>query len=76
MDFYGRELANRLPVPPLPIRIDHCSMDTFRPARWGWTALRGALDDPFLVGALRRTRYLLHLTHHHLARYGPLAGYP
>jgi glycosyltransferase involved in cell wall biosynthesis len=37
---------------------------------------QGALADLRVVRALRRSRSVLHLTNHHLARYGPLAGRP
>jgi glycosyltransferase involved in cell wall biosynthesis len=71
MDRYGQQLAASLPGPWLEVDLARTSAGRF--GRNGPTALLG---DLALVRRLRATPGLLHLTHHHTARYGPLLGRP
>ena len=71
MDRYGQQLAAALPGPHLEVDLSPATAGRF--GRQGPGALAG---DVALVRRLRRTPGLLHLTHHHTARYGPLLGRP
>ena len=65
MDRYGQQLAGVLRTGRLHVDLSALSADRFgRPP--AWSALRA---DAALVRRLRATTGLLHLTHHHLARY-------
>ena len=72
---YGRILARHLPVPHLELDAGGTSMETFDARPFGVTALLAPLRDAWLVRTLRSSGPgLLHLTHHHMARYGPRTG--
>lgn len=72
MDHYGRQLAAAVGLPRLDLDIARATADGFgrrtTPARLA--------ADLAVVRRLRRTPGLLHLTHHHTARYGPTLGRP
>jgi glycosyltransferase involved in cell wall biosynthesis len=77
MDVYGRELAARLRARTLRSDVGRRSAEVFGIAPVGRAAARAAAADARFVRALRGARGgLLHLTGHHLARYGPLARSP
>lgn len=72
MDEYGRQLAEAVGLPRLDLDVSRATADGFgRPT----TPARLAADLA-VVRRLRRTCGLLHLTHHHTARYGPALGRP
>jgi glycosyltransferase involved in cell wall biosynthesis len=71
---YSQALARLLPVRCLP--LDGCSGSFGHRALSRYSLARLA-HDVLAIGRLRRSgAALLHLTSHHLARYGPLAGTP
>ena len=72
MDEYGRQLAEAVGLPRLDLDVSRATADGFgRPT----TPARLAADLA-VVRRLRRAPGLLHLTHHHTARYGPALGRP
>jgi glycosyltransferase involved in cell wall biosynthesis len=76
MDCYGRELAARLPVPELRLHTEGASMETFGAPALSLVAARSVVKDRQLVRALRSAASMLHITHHHMARYAPASGRP
>ena len=76
MDRYGQRLAESLPVPRLHLDVAGSSMDIFGTPLLRPATVAGLWRDVALVRRLRRAGSLLHLTHHHLARYGPATGWP
>jgi len=72
MDWYGQQLARATGLPRLDLDIGRATADGFgRP-----TTPRRLLADARVVRRLRAAGGLLHLTHHHTARYGPALGRP
>lgn len=76
MDRYGQRLAAHLDLPSLELDIDTASAGLFNIPFLSAACMRGVARDLHIVHALRGLPTLPHLTHHHLARYGPLLGRP
>lgn len=76
MDRYGRLLARSLPVPALELDLGRTSAGAFDVALASSASFRGLATDAGLVRALRRLRAPVHLTNHHLGRYGPFLCAP
>ena len=80
MDSYGRQLAARLPVRHLELVKERTSSGDFGLPWLHRDALPQLLGDARTVRDLRRavrqSGGLVHLPHHHTARYGPLLGAP
>jgi glycosyltransferase involved in cell wall biosynthesis len=77
MDRYGRRLASLLPVRSVRLDVDgRASAGLFQVPLLGRAQRRALRHDAALVRRLRGESGLLHLAHHHLARYGPALGRP
>lgn len=76
MDMHARDLAAHLPVPSVRIRTGGSSAEVFGAPLLSRAAVTGVARDVGIVRALRRSGRVLHLPHHHLARYGPPTGRP
>jgi glycosyltransferase involved in cell wall biosynthesis len=76
MDRYGQKLAAHLAVGRLELTVDHASAGLFNAPLLGAASLRAFAVDAAVVRELRRQRPLLHLAHHHLARYGLFLSQP
>lgn len=76
MDRYGQELATRLEVRTLRLGLRRAGAVCFGVPLASPAALAGTAEDLAVAVRLRRERGLLHLTHHHLARYAALRGRP
>ena len=76
MDRYGQRLARQLPVPEYRVPLEQTSAGQFGVGWLSAPSLRGMAGDVGLLRELRACPDLLHFTHHHLARYGPLLRRP
>jgi glycosyltransferase involved in cell wall biosynthesis len=76
LDRYGRELAQRLPVADLAVSIAGTSIDTLGASWFTGRALRAMACDVRLMRTLRDAPDILHITHHHMARYAAKAARP
>lgn len=76
MDRYGRQLADCLGGPSLVLDMSATSAGRFGTPLLTRDAVRHAAGDVRVVRALRALPGVPHLAHHHLARYGALAGRP
>lgn len=76
LDVFGRELARRLGVEELRTDVGRRSAEVFGVLLVSRASARALAADVAFVRRLRRGRGLLHLTSHHLARYGPFAARP
>lgn len=76
MDRYGRLLAAGLDAPRLELDISGSSAEVFNVGSLSAAAVRALAHDAAIVRTLRAQPGIVHLAHHHLARYANALANP
>jgi glycosyltransferase involved in cell wall biosynthesis len=76
LDIYSKKLAENLDVPKLYTDIYQRVAERFKVPLISGPAISAALEDWRFVRQLNRTRGVVHLPNHHLARYGLFTKVP